>query len=96
MHEEDFACEKFQPQKWRKDVCRNCYQSLRLHEKKKETTPPPHGAAAKPEPKVFQRYKVNREKGIDHSVPARERTQPQTLEGVQSGKVAGITGMAVA
>ena len=32
--EEDFACDKFAPQKWRKDVCRNCYQSARLHEKK--------------------------------------------------------------
>ena len=32
--EEDFACEKFAPQKWRKDMCRNCYQPARLHEKK--------------------------------------------------------------
>lgn len=35
--EEDFACDKFVPQKWRKDVCRNCYQTLRLHEKKTKT-----------------------------------------------------------
>ena len=39
--EEDFACDKFVPQKWRKDVCRNCYQTLRLHEKKIKTTSSP-------------------------------------------------------
>ena len=45
--EEDFACDKFAPQKWRKDVCRNCYQPARLHEKRLarqgtlSTKPPP-------------------------------------------------------
>ena len=39
--EEDFACDKFVPQKWRKDICRNCYQTLRLHEKKIKTTSSP-------------------------------------------------------
>ena len=40
--EEDFACDKFVPQKWRKDTCRNCYQPARLHEKKlaKQPTTP--------------------------------------------------------
>ena len=32
--EEDFACDKFVPQKWRKDMCKICYQPIRLHEKK--------------------------------------------------------------
>jgi hypothetical protein len=32
--EEDFACDKFLPQRWRKDICKTCYQPLRLHEKK--------------------------------------------------------------
>ena len=36
MNEEDFACSSFAPQRWRKDVCRKCYQPLRLHEKKKD------------------------------------------------------------
>ena len=40
MSEEDFACDKFLPQKWRADVCRNCYQPLRLHNKKQAK----HGA----------------------------------------------------
>ena len=38
MNEEDFACDNFAPQRWRKDTCRKCYQPLRLHEKKKERT----------------------------------------------------------
>ena len=34
MDEEDYACNKFIPQKWRKDVCKLCFQPKRLHEKK--------------------------------------------------------------
>jgi len=34
MDEEDYACDKFIPQKWRKDVCKLCFQPKRLHEKK--------------------------------------------------------------
>ena len=40
MNEEDFACSSFAPQRWRKDVCRKCYQPLRLHEKKKDHSDP--------------------------------------------------------
>ena len=40
MNEEDYACDKFRAQRWRKDVCRNCYQPLRLHEKKRSRTEP--------------------------------------------------------
>ena len=32
MNEEDFACDKFVGQRWRKDVCKNCFQPKRLHE----------------------------------------------------------------
>ena len=35
--EEDFACDNFAPQKWRKDTCRNCYQVLRLHKKRQNS-----------------------------------------------------------
>ena len=34
MNEEDFACDKFVGQRWRKDVCKNCFQPKRLHELK--------------------------------------------------------------
>ena len=34
MSEEDYACDKFVPQKRKADVCRNCFQSVRLHSKK--------------------------------------------------------------
>jgi len=42
MSEEDFACDKFVPQKRKADVCRNCFQPLRLHSKKqaKQGAPP--------------------------------------------------------
>ena len=36
LNDEDFACDNFVPQKWRKDVCKNCYQLLRLHDKKQK------------------------------------------------------------
>ena len=76
-------------------MCRNCYQPVRMHDKKPDTMPPPPspGAGGKADAKVFQRFRVNREQGIDHSVPPKERTpQPQKLEGITSGKVAGIVG----
>ena len=89
----DFSCDKFQPQKWRKDVCRNCYQSLRVHAGKPETSPTsPEGVGGK-DAKVFQRFRVNKEKAIDRSVPARERTpQKENLEGISAGKVASVAG----
>jgi len=34
MDEEDYACDKFISQKWRKDICKLCFQPKRLHEKK--------------------------------------------------------------
>ena len=97
MEGDDFSCERFQPQKWRKDMCRNCYQPLRMHDKKTETTSslPSPGAGGKADAKVFQRFRVNRDQGIDHSVPARERTQKaQNLEGITIGKVVEVLGAA--
>ena len=88
-----FSCENFQPQKWRKDMCRNCYQPFRVHGKKSEPTSPLSSPGK--DAKVFQRFRVNREKSIDHSVPAKERTpQVQNLEGITAGKVAGIVEIA--
>ena len=164
--EEDFACDKFAPQKWRKDTCRNCYQPARLHEKKlarqgtlttspstkappqispvvKASTLPPRikpptapksslllktppdskppvtttkvgsvakGVSAKPapppgakaatiarpppppkaEPKVFQRFRVKKEPLIDRSIPPKERTKEQELEGIRPGIVKDV------
>ena len=78
-------------------MCRNCYQPLKEHEKNNSQTPPSSprspltpGGSGK-EAKVFQRFRVNREQSIDHSVAAKERTSPaQNLEGITVGKVAGI------
>ena len=135
MDEEDFACESFVPQKFRRDICKNCFQPARLHEKKQrrqtisgattgrqspgsgsaiaETksqagagksesqpgSPSPKSStssdslSSKTEPKVFQRFRVNRESGgIDRTVPARERTEPQQLEGVSPGKIKRFLG----
>ena len=102
MNEEDFACDNFAPQKWRKDTCRNCFQPLRLHTKKQHkiagekkgsetanTEPIP-----KSEAKVFKRYQHKRDTGIDTSVPARERTQPQQLEGIQPGTIQKVLELA--
>ena len=106
MNEEDFACDKFAPQKWRKDVCRNCFQPQRLHEKKQrkpsiKSAEKKGGSEAtnantspKAEPKVFKRYRQQRDSGIDTSIPARERTQPQQLEGIQPGTIKKVLGVA--
>ena len=102
MNEEDFACDTFAPQKWRKDTCRNCFQPLRLHTKKQQkmTGDKKSSEAAnadpipKPEAKVFRRYQHQKDTGIDTSVPARERTQPQQLEGIQHGTVQKVLELA--
>ena len=102
MADDEFSCEKFQPQKWRKDVCRNCYQPLRKHASRPDSSPlsptsPGGGGAAGKEAKVFQRFRVNKEKSIDRSVPARERTPLQeNLTGISAGKVASVVGGAPA
>lgn len=91
MEGDDFSCDKFQPQKWRKDMCRNCYQPLRVHDKTPEITSPLPSPGK--EAKVFQRFRVNRDQEIDRSIPAKERTQQaQNLEGITAGKVAGALG----
>ena len=95
MDGDGFSCDNFQPQKWRKDVCRHCYQPLRVHGKKPETSPtsPGGGAGGGKEAKVFQRFRVNKERGIDRSVSARDRTPVKdNLEGISAGKVAGVVG----
>jgi len=73
MNEEDFACDNCAPQKWRKDVCRNCFQPQRLHEKKQrkpsiKSAEKKGGSEAtnvntnpKAEPKVFKRYRQQRD-----------------------------------
>ena len=102
MNEEDFACDNFAPQKWRKDTCRNCFQPLRLHTKKQHKIAGVkkglETASAQPIPKseakVFKRYQHNRDTGIDTSVPARERTQPQQLEGIERGTVQKVLELA--
>ena len=102
MNEEDFACDNFAPQKWRKDTCRNCFQPLRLHTKKQHKIAGVEKgletASAQPIPKsetkVFKRYQHNRDTGIDTSVPARERTQPQQLEGIEHGTVQKVLELA--
>ena len=48
----------------------------------------------KPEAKVFRRYQHQKDTGIDTSVPARERTQPQQLEGIQHGTVQKVLELA--
>ena len=74
-------------------MCRNCYQPFRVHGKKSDPTSPLSSPGK--DAKVFQRFRVNREKSIDHSVPAKERTpQVQNLEGITAGKVAGIVEIA--
>ena len=103
MNEEDFACDKFVPQKWRKDMCKNCYQTQRLHNKKqKQTTPVKNEASPLPSPtaspksqaKVFQRFVAAREQAIDKNVPARDRTPPRQLEGIPEGAVRSVLGEA--
>ena len=76
-------------------MCRNCYQPLRAHGKKPDTTPPSSPGSGGKDAKVFQRFRVNRDRSIDHSVPAKERTSEATnLEGVTQGKVSGVVGVA--
>ena len=71
-------------------MCRNCYQPLRGHVRNPETSPTSPGAVGGKDAKVFQRFRVNKEKGIDRSVPARERTpQNENLEGISAADVAG-------
>ena len=38
MNEEDYACDKFVSQRWKKDVCKICFQPKRLHELKTKAT----------------------------------------------------------
>ena len=72
--DEDFTCEKFQPQKWRRDVCRNCYQPIKMHKSSspRGTSPrsPLSPGAGDKEAKVFQRFRSNKETAVDRPVPA--------------------------
>ncbi len=80
----DFTCDNFSPQKWRKDVCRNCYQPLKLHSSKNAAAPssPPVAtvtrtpSGGKSQAKVFQRFQANKPPVIDKTIPPRERTAP--------------------
>ena len=82
---DDFSCPNFSPQKWRKDVCRNCYQPLKVHSKKQPSLSRTNSIEA--EPKVFQRIKVEKPT-IDKSIPAKERTTK--LESIQPGIVKNV------
>ena len=99
MADDDFACENFSPQKWRKDMCKSCYQPLKLHQKKDSKSNSPvqspvtvspivrKTSAPKSSPKVFQRFQVDKKPQVDRSLPAKERTSVTQLEGIQPGTV---------
>lgn len=121
MADDEFSCVNFSPQKWRKDMCRNCYQPLKVHRNVKEDpgqpslpkpSPPKPSPPKQPspsvsprpvtrtpsggksQPKVFQRFQVEKKPIIDKTVPAKERTAAPKLEGIQPGIVKKVHAIA--
>ncbi len=77
MADDEFSCVNFSPQKWRKDMCRNCYQPLKVHRNVKED-PGQSSPPKQPSPSVSP-WPVTRS-------PSGGKSQPKVFQRIQVEK----------